>query len=72
MTKNAILPKIDKLTPEMLEEVNKFLDYILFINSNNNIENIERKRNGFGIAKGKISISDDFNEPIVDLFEVLK
>lgn len=72
MTKNTILPKIDKLTPEMLEEVNKFLDYILFINSNNNTEKLEKKRNGFGIAKGKITITDDFNEPIDDLFEVLK
>ena len=72
MTKNAILPKIDKLTPEMLEEVNKFLDYILFVNSNNNIERLEKKRSGFGIAKGKIIISDDFNDPIDDMFEVLK
>lgn len=72
MTKNAILPKIDKLTPEMLEEVNKFLDYILFINSNNNTEKLKKKRNGFGIAKGKITITDDFNEPIDDLFEVFK
>ena len=51
MTKNAILPKIDKLTPEMLEEVNKFLDYILFINSNNNTEKLKKKRNGFGYCK---------------------
>lgn len=72
MTNNAILPKIDKLTPEMLEEVNKFLVYILFINSNNNTEKLKKKRNALGIAKGKITIIDDFNEPIDDLFEVFK
>lgn len=72
MTKTALLPKIDKLTPEMLEDVSKFIDYLLFINANNSTTASNSKPNGFGIVKGKIEITDDFDEPIDEIFEVLK
>lgn len=72
MTKATILPKIEKLTPNMLEDVNKYIDYLLFINSDQIYKQLNNKRNGFGIAKGKIQINENFNEPINDIFEVLK
>ncbi|GEM_PF-6207036 len=74
MTKAAIMPKIEKLTPDMLEDVSKYIDYLLYINSENANNHIktQNKRNGFGIVKGKIEIADNFNEPIDEIFEVFK
>lgn len=70
MTHNVLLPKIENLPPELLEDVSKYIDYLLFINSKN--KKLDVITNGFGIAKNKISISENFNEPIEEIFEVFK
>lgn len=64
MKNEQIIDKYMKLPQELQNEVLDFIDFL--INKNNlSIKDDNRtSRGGFGILKGKISISDDFEEPL--------
>jgi hypothetical protein len=61
----ALHTKVEALPPNLREEVLLFIDF-LFEKSGRNRQKTQRK---FGSAKGKIRMSEDFDEPLTDLFE---
>jgi hypothetical protein len=66
MVNEQIIDKFNKLPKELQNEALDFIDFLLS-KHNQSLEDIDNKsRNGFGILKGKISITDDFDEPLED------
>jgi len=61
----ALHDKVEILPPNLRREALLFIDFLIE-RSGNNKQKIQRK---FGSAKGKIHISEDFDEPLVDIFE---
>lgn len=68
MIETAILKNLEKLPESVKQEV---LDYTEFLVDRYAQEAPEKlktaKRGGLGIWKGKISMSEDFDEPLEDL-----
>ena len=67
--------KIISMPPEVAEEVNDFVDFVIGRKMKPQIENAEKKgeeekqilpEGGFGCLKGKIWMSEDFDEPLED------
>ena len=61
----ALHTKVEALPPNLREEVLLFIDF-LFEKSGRNRQKTQRK---FGSAKGKIHISEDFDEPLDNIFK---
>ena len=61
MTEFQFYTKLSKLSDEKKLEVSDFIDFLIQ-KSEKNIE--IPKRSGWGIAKGLITIKDDFDDPI--------
>jgi len=57
--------KVEILPSNLRREALLFIDFLIE-RSGNNMQKIERK---FGSAKGKIHISEDFDDPLVDIFQ---
>jgi len=57
--------KLEILPPNMRKEAFLFIDF-LFDKSVKNSQKTQRK---FGSAKGKIHMSEDFDEPLTDYFK---
>ena len=57
--------KFNLLPPNLKREAYLFVDFLIE-KSNNNNQKTKRK---FGSAKGKIHLSDDFDEPLTDIFK---
>lgn len=66
MNKASVISEYNKLPVQLQKEVSDFISFLLY-KHNISVEAVPQKtRGGFGILKGKISMSDDFDEPIED------
>lgn len=63
-----LVAKIEKLPPEKLAEVESLVDSLV---SKLPLEETKEKRPVFGSFKGKIIMSDDFDEPLDDFKEYM-
>ena len=61
----ALHNKLEVLPPNMRNEVFLFIDFLIE-KSSKNAQKVQRK---FGSAKGKIHMSEDFDEPLIDFFK---
>ena len=61
----ALHNKVEALPSNLRGEAILFIDFLIE-KSGKNTQRIQRK---FGSAKGKIHISEDFDEPLEDLFK---
>lgn len=59
----SIHTKLETLTPDLKEEVNNFIDFLIEKSSKEKKKKIIPE---FGSAKGKIKMSPDFDEPLDD------
>lgn len=60
-----ILKKIENLPTSLQKEVSDFVDFLIF-KTKKKVEIKEDKKRKFGSAKGMITMSDDFDEPLED------
>ncbi len=73
----TLLEKINALPESLQTEVEHYVEFLLSKYSQNPPTNEEtqsddkKKRDGFGILKGKIWMSDDFDEPLEDMQEYM-
>lgn len=71
MNQELVLKEYNKLPEILQKEVSDFISFLLY-KHNISLENEKSKtRDGFGILKGKISISDDFDEPLEEFAEYM-
>jgi len=56
--------KIDVLSPDFRKEASLFIDFLIEKSGKNNL----CPQRIFGSAKGKIHMSNDFDEPLTDIF----
>ncbi len=63
MSTLSIHTKLETLTPDLKEEVNDFIDFLIEKSSKEKKKKIIPQ---FGSAKGKIKMSPDFDEPLDD------
>ncbi len=71
MNQSIVINQFKNLPDNIQREVS---DYINFLSSKYNItfeKGTKQSRNGFGILKGKIIMSDDFNEPLSEFEEYI-
>jgi hypothetical protein len=61
----ALHDKVEILPPNLRNEALLFIDFLIE-RSGKGYQKTQRK---FGSAKGKIHLSEDFDEPLVDVFE---
>ena len=61
----ALHNKLEVLPVNMRREASLFIDFLIKKSKNNN-RKVQRK---FGSAKGKIHMSEDFDEPLTDIFK---
>lgn len=68
MTSLSLYTKIETLPPALKEEAKDFIEYLLekTKKKNKNSENQNQSKKTFGSLKGKISLSEDFDEPLED------
>ncbi|MBV5261298.1 DUF2281 domain-containing protein [Synechococcus moorigangaii CMS01] len=77
MTDTTLLEKINALPDAMKIEVEHFVEFLLTKQEPLKPEQVlteqstnkTKKRDGFGILKGKIWIADDFDAPLEDMQE---
>lgn len=70
--KDNILVNIEKLPENLQVEILHYSEYLLNKSAQKNEEKtIKSKRGGIGILKGKIWMSEDFDEPLEDLAEYM-
>lgn len=62
MDKNNLYRKISSLSEDLKSEVNDFIDFLLAKRKKKKT----KQKSMFGIAKGKIHMSPDFDEPLDD------
>lgn len=67
MENTTILSKIRFLPPELKEEVNDFIDFLLARQKKGK----KKKQPKFGAANGKIITSPDFDDPLEDFKEYM-
>ena len=71
MTQAILQAKFENLPDNYKTDVLDFINFLNYkINQKNNSE-IPNLRDGFGCLKGKISMSDDFDEPLEDFREYM-
>lgn len=63
MSTLSIHTKLETLTPDLKEEVNDFIDFLIEKSSKEKKKKIIPQ---FGSAKGEIKMSPDFDEPLDD------
>lgn len=68
MTSLSLYTKIETLPPALKEEAKDFIEYLLekTKKKNKNSEFQNQSKKAFGSLKGKISLSEDFDEPLED------
>jgi hypothetical protein len=79
MTDTALLEKINALPDAMKIEVEHFVEFLLAkqtqISSEQSLSthptNATKRRDGFGILKGKIWMADDFDAPLEEMQEYM-
>ena len=71
-TDNLVLNKIQLLPDSLKEETLDFIDFLIYKTNKQSTKNTAGKKTSiFGCAKGKLVISDDFNEPLDDFKEYM-
>lgn len=68
MTSLSLYTKIETLPPALKEEANDFIEYLLekTKKKKNESEFNKKSKKTFGSLKGKVSLSEDFDEPLDD------
>lgn len=67
-----VLEKVKQLPADKQQEVEDFIDYLLYKYKPNRMEDIAEKRTkNLGWAKGKIWMADDFNDTPEDFKDYL-
>jgi hypothetical protein len=68
MTSLSLYTKIETLPPALKEEAKDFIEYLLEKTKKKKKESEPNKKSEkiFGSLKGKISLSEDFDEPLDD------
>lgn len=68
MTSLSLYTKIETLPPALKEEAKDFVEYLLEKTKKKKKESESNKKSEktFGSLKGKISLSEDFDEPLDD------
>lgn len=67
MRQDRLLEKIKKIPVAYQQQVEDFIDFILEKKYQPSLENGRK----FGLLKGKLKMSDDFDEPIEDFKEYM-
>ncbi len=67
MIKPVILEKLEELPESLQTEVLHYIEFLIEKQAKNSTQEKLTKQDGLGIWKGKIWISDDFDEPLEDL-----
>lgn len=71
IVKNEILTNLDKLPEALQIEILHYSEYLVSRYSQENQSKKPTKRGGLGVLKGKIKISDDFDEPLAEMQEYM-
>ncbi len=66
MIQPVILEKLAELPESLQTEVLHYIEFLIEKQAKNSTQEKPTKRGGLGIWKGKIWISDDFDEPLED------
>jgi len=66
MNQAVLSSRIENLPEEFKADVLDFIDFLYFKKGKTNGDSDNNKRNGFGCLKGKISLREDFDEPLED------
>ena len=67
MIQPVILEKLAELPESLQTEVLHYIEFLIEKQAKNSTQEKPKKRGGLGIWKGKIWMSDDFDEPLEDL-----
>ncbi|MGK7932966.1 MAG: DUF2281 domain-containing protein [Microcystaceae cyanobacterium] len=67
IVKNEILANVDKLPEALQIELLHYSDYLVSRYAQENPSQTSTKRGGLGVLKGKIKMSDDFDEPLEEM-----
>lgn len=71
IVKNEILANLDKLPEALQMEILHYSEYQVSRYSQENKSPKSTIRGGLGVLKGKIKISDDFDEPLAEMQEYM-
>ena len=71
MINATLIEKLDQLSPEMQNQIEKDIDKLLGGKKQAEVEDVDKSLRGYGSLKGKIWISDDFDEPLEDFKEYI-
>jgi hypothetical protein len=61
----ALHDKVEALPLNLRKEALSFIDFLLMKSERNN----QKSQRKFGSAKGKIHMSEDFDDPLTDVFK---
>jgi len=67
MIQPVILEKLAELPESLQAEVLHYIEFLIEKQAKNSTQEKPTKRGGLGMWKGKIWISDDFDEPLEDM-----
>ena len=67
MIQPVILEKLAELPESLQTEVLHYIEFLIEKQAKNSTQEKPTKRGGLGMWKGKIWISDDFDEPLEDM-----
>jgi hypothetical protein len=71
LLKDSILANVEQLPIALQEEVLHYSEYLLSRHRKKDIPNGQKKRDGWGIIKGKMWMADDFDEPLEEMQEYM-
>lgn len=66
MVSAALIKKLDQLPPDLQTQIEKDVDKLLKKITNAELVNSDQTIRGYGSLKGKIWVSEDFDEPLED------
>ncbi|MET3503118.1 hypothetical protein ABIC45_004755 [Mucilaginibacter rubeus] len=66
MVSAALIKKLDQLPPDLQTQIEKDVDRLLKKITNTELVNSNQTIRGYGSLKGKIWVSEDFDEPLED------
>lgn len=66
MVSAALIKKLDQLPPDLQTQIEKDVDRLLKKITNAELVSSDQTIRGYGSLKGKIWVSEDFDEPLED------
>lgn len=72
MSSADLFVRIDSLPEDVRRQVADFIDFLLRQRQEQELEKSSRPTPTPGLAKGKVTIPDDFDEPLDDLTEYME